>query len=211
MFGASYRLLHLDNLLSMKALRTLLILSLTLFPNVAYASPNYIFPVEGCKYSYAHSHHDYPATDILTNIGCNFVSPTSGVIDEINRVDRFSWKTNLGADRGGLSISIIGSDGVRYYGSHLSAIAPNLNHGDSVTAGELLGKIGNSGDAKGTAPHLHFGISWPTPKNIWWVRRGELYPWKFLDAWRAGKDANPYKSIKALEKKIGTIPKQVGY
>mgnify|MGYP003331347001 CR=1 FL=1 len=193
------------------ALKVLVTLQLFTSIQSASASEHYVFPISGCKYSYAHSHHNYPATDILTNIGCNFVAPTSGVVDEINRVDRFSWKTNLGADRGGLFISIIGSDGVRYYGSHLSAIAPNLNPGDSVTAGELLGKTGNSGDAKGTAPHLHFGISWPTPKNIWWVRRGELYPWKYLDAWRTGKDANPYKSVKALEKIIGTVPRQVGY
>jgi peptidoglycan LD-endopeptidase LytH len=177
----------------------------------AGAAPKYIFPVQGCKYTYARYHHDYPATDILTKIGCDFVAPTSGTIDEVNRIDRFTWKTDLGADRGGLSVSIIGDDGVRYYGSHLSEIPDNIVSGLKVSAGDLIGKTGDSGDAKGTAPHLHFGISWPTPNGIWWVRRGELYPWRYLDEWRVGKDVSPAKAVAALEKKIGTVPKQVGY
>jgi peptidoglycan LD-endopeptidase LytH len=65
------------------------------------------------------AHHDYPATDILAKKGmCRFVAPTSGVIDEVNAVDKYSWKNNNGAIRGGLSVSMIGDDGVRYYGSH---------------------------------------------------------------------------------------------
>ena len=179
----------------------------------AVASPGYVFPVQGCKVTYAHSHHNYPATDILAPKGCSFVAPTAGVVDEVNRVDRFTWKTNLGADRGGLFISIVGDDGVRYYGSHLSKIASGMNPGVRVSASDVIGYVGATGDSKGLAPHVHFGISWPTPSqsNVWWVRRGELYPWKYLDAWRAGKDLSPAKSVAALEKKLGTIPKQVGY
>ncbi len=74
---------------------------------ISHAAPIYVFPVQGCKYTYAHYHHDYPATDILTHAGCLFVAPISGVVDEVNRVDRFTWKTDLGSDRGGLSISNI--------------------------------------------------------------------------------------------------------
>ena len=178
---------------------------------LANAAPTYTFPVQGCKYTYARYHHDYPATDILTHVGCLFVAPTSGTVDEVNRVDRFTWKTDLGADRGGLSISIIGDDGVRYYGSHLSYISTKIVPGYRVKVGEVMGRTGDSGDARGTAPHLHFGISWPTPVGIWWVRRGELYPWKYLDAWKAGKDLSPAQSVAALEKKVGTVPKHVGY
>ena len=169
-------------------------------------SYTYEFPVQGCSYTYARSHHDYPATDILTKIGCNFVAPISGTIDEVNQVDRFTWKTNLGADRGGLSVSLIGDDGVRYYGSHLSFIPANIVPGLRVMMGDVIGKTGNSGDAKGLAPHLHFGISWPTPPTIWWVRRGELYPWRFLDAWRKGINLSPVAGVKTLQKKFGTVP-----
>ena len=144
-------------------------------------------------------------------MGCLFVAPTSGVVDEVNRIDRFTWKTDLGADRGGLSISIVGDDGVRYYGSHLSYISTNMVPGYRVKVGEVMGRTGNSGDARGTTPHVHFGISWPTPANIWWVRRGELYPWKYLDQWKIGKDLSPAKSVAALEKKVGKVPQHIGY
>ena len=144
-------------------------------------------------------------------MGCTFVAPTTGVIDEVNRVDRFTWKTNKGADRGGLYISMIGDDGVRYYGSHLSFIPKELEHGVRINVGEALGKTGNSGDAKGTAPHLHFGISWPTKAGIWWVRRGELNPFYYITDWKFGKNISPAKSVAKLRAKLGDIPPQVGY
>lgn len=181
------------------------------FSEAASASHTYVFPISGCRSTYAHAHHNYPATDILTNLGCAFVAPTSGIVDEVNRIDRYSWKHNLGKDRGGIYISIVGDDGVRYYGSHLSKIASGMLPGVRVVTGQRLGSIGSSGDAKGTAPHLHFGISWPTRVGIWWVRRGELYPWPFLDAWRAGKNLSPAKSVLELKKKLGQIPTLHGY
>ncbi len=177
----------------------------------AFATPTYVFPIVGCSVKYAHSHHNYPATDILTKTGCKFVATTSGIVDEVNRVDKFNWKTNLGVDRGGLSVSIVGDDGVRYYGSHLSKVAKGVEHGLRVAAGDVLGFVGTSGDARGTASHVHYGISWPTPVKIWWVRRGELYPWRYLDSWRAGKNASPAKAVAALRAKVGQIPKLRGY
>ena len=164
----------------------------------AAAAPIYTFPVAGCTVTYGKYHHDYPATDIQAKKGCAFVSPVAGVIDEVALVDKWSGKTNLGPDRGGLSISIIGNDGVRYYGSHLSKIEAAIVPGYKVTTGEKLGEIGASGSARGTAPHLHFGISYPTEKGIWWVKRGvgletkgKTSPWKYLQAWQVGKDLKP--------------------
>jgi hypothetical protein len=179
--------------------------------SVASAAPVYTFPINGCTVKYAHSHHNYPATDILAKKGCRFVATTSGIIDEVNRVDKWNGKTNSGAQRGGLFVSIIGDDGVRYYGSHLGKVAPGIEHGLRVSPGDLLGYIGTSGDARGTAPHVHYGISWPTPSGIWWVRRGEVYPWKYLDAWKAGQDLSPTKSVAAMQKKVGIMPKLKGY
>jgi murein DD-endopeptidase MepM/ murein hydrolase activator NlpD len=194
---------------------SLVLLGLSYFSNssaaAATTSHSYVFPISGCQVTYAHSHHNYPATDILTKVGCAFVAPTSGIVNEVNRIDRYSWKHNLGKDRGGIYISILGDDGVRYYGSHLSKLAVGMLPGVRVVTGQMLGTVGSSGDAKGTVPHLHFGISWPTKVGIWWVRRGELYPWPFLDAWRAGINLSPAKSIQKLEKKLGQIPPHVGY
>jgi len=170
----------------------------------AAAAPIYTFPIAGCTVKYGKYHHDYPATDIDAKKGCAFVAPIAGVIDEVNTVDKWSGKTNKGADRGGLSISIIGDDGNRYYGSHLSKIEANIVPGYKVATGEKLGEIGTSGSAKGTKPHLHFGISYPTDKGVWWIRRGvglekgKTSPWKYLQAWQVGKDLKPKVVIPAV-------------
>ena len=177
---------------------------LTGFISPAMAAPIYTFPVAGCTVTYSKYHHDYPASDIFAKKGCAFVSPIAGVVDEVNTVDRWSGKTNLGADRGGLSISILGGDGLRYYGSHLSKIEPNIVPGYKVATGEKLGEIGSTGSARGTKPHLHFGISYPTEKGIWWVRRGvglekgKTSPWKYLQAWQAGKDLKPKLTVPSV-------------
>jgi len=172
----------------------------------ANAAPIYIFPVANCEVNYARAHHDYAATDILAKAGCKFVAPINGVVDEVNRVDTWKSPPNLGITRGGLSVSIIGEDGVRYYGSHLRSIPASIQPGVSVMAGRILGAIGATGSARGTSPHLHFGISWPTPADTWWVRRGEVLPWKYLDAWKSGKDLSPVKEVAALKAKVGEIP-----
>lgn len=184
-----------------------LLSSILLIPlSPAEAAPTYLFPIAGCTANYTRAHHDYAATDILTKAGCKFVAPISGVVDEVNRVDLWKSPPNNGIDRGGLYVSIIGSDGVRYYGSHLKWIPANIQPGLAVNAGDLLGKVGSTGSARGTAPHLHFGISWPTPADIWWVRRGEVLPWKYLDAWKKGKDLSPAKEVAARKLKVGEIP-----
>ena len=183
------------------------LLSLTLLsPIPASAGPVYVFPVTGCEVNYARAHHDYPATDILAKSGCAFVAPIDGVIDEVNRVDTWSGRVNAGITRGGLSVSLIGVDGVRYYGSHLRSIHKSIQPGLEVKAGQRLGSVGATGSARGTSPHLHFGISWPTAANIWWVRRGEVLPWKYLDAWKAGKDLSPVKEVNARKLKVGELP-----
>lgn len=148
------------------------------------ATFRYTFPIHGCAASYGRTHHDYPATDIFAARGCRFVAPISGRVDEVSRIDLWSASTDLGSQRGGRYVSIVGRDGVRYYGSHLMQVARGIAPGVRVSRGQVLGFVGSSGDA--SAVHLHFGISWTTRHGIWWVRRGEVWPWRFLDAWRAG-------------------------
>lgn len=80
------------------------------------------------------------------------VSATDGVI------------TNLGwLYLGGYRIGITTDDSIYYYYAHLNSYAAGLNVGDAVTAGQLLGFMGNTGEGEeGTKGkfdvHLHFGI-----------------------------------------------------
>ena len=164
----------------------------------------YALPVAGCRVTYGRAHHDYPATDMFAATGCAFVSPVRGRVDEVTYADRWSSRTNRGAERGGLSVAVVGDDGVRYYGSHLSRVAPGIAPGVRVEAGTRLGDVGVTGSAKGTPPHLHFGISWPTGPGVWWVRRGVVPPAPYLDSWRAGGDRSPAAEVRAARARAGT-------
>jgi murein DD-endopeptidase MepM/ murein hydrolase activator NlpD len=103
-----------------------------------------------------------------------------------------------------LSVSVVGIDGVRYYGSHLSAIASGIEPGLTVRAGQVLGSIGSTGSARVTPPHLHFGISWPTPPGRWWIRRGAVSPQPFLDAWRERRQLSPVTAVAKAHRAYGT-------
>jgi murein DD-endopeptidase MepM/ murein hydrolase activator NlpD len=165
---------------------------------------HYRFPVAHCRVSYERYHHDYPATDIFAAKGCPFVAPIAGTVDEVSRHDRWNPRRDLGATRGGLSVSIIGIDGVRYYGSHLSRIAKGIRPGTHVREGRLLGRVGKTGDARDIGYHLHFGISWPTRHHIWWVRRGEVWPYRFITAWRHGhRHVSPVHAVTAALRRAG--------
>ena len=73
----------------------------------------------------------------------------------------------LSGGLGGTGIWLDSDYGIRYYYAHMSAYAPGLQEGQRVSAGDLVGFNGQSGNAKTTPPHLHFGIkvdgSWVNP------------------------------------------------
>ena len=163
----------------------------TEIPTATAVTAQYFFPVQHAEVSYGESHHDYPATDIFCDEGSEFVAVTAGVIDYISFKDSWDPTTDDPNDRGGLSVAIIGTDGVRYYGSHLQSIAPDLQVGMTVTAGQFLGLTGKTGSARSTPAHLHFGISHPTTPEDWQVRRGEISPYPYLQAWRNGEMRAP--------------------
>jgi peptidoglycan LD-endopeptidase LytH len=168
----------------------------------APAPVRYRYPVAGCRATYG-QHSGYPAADMFTGRGCAFVAPVAGRVDEVTRTDTWRQASDRGADRGGRSVSLVGVDGVRYYGSHLEAVAPGIAPGVTVRAGRLLGQAGNSGSASITPVHLHFGISWPTRPGIWWVRRGMVPPQRYLDSWRDGGNLSPVRAVRAARKAAG--------
>ncbi len=152
----------------------------------------YAFPVQPAGLAaYGPSHHDYPASDLFAPLGTEVVAPTSGAVDFTSTVDRWDPTAEDPATRGGIAVAIIGDGGVRYYGSHLRDLATTLEPGARVAAGGLLGHVGQTGNARGVAPHLHFGISHPTTPEDWRTRRGGVSPYRYLNAWRGGTDRTP--------------------
>lgn len=141
----------------------------------------YVFPVSPQHtILYSPLHHTYPAVDIFAPAGYDFLAITDGIVDVVCRTDTWIPTQNEASTRGGLAVAILGDDGVRYYGSHLLSIAPGISEGVRVKAGQILGKIGDTGNAKPECPQLHFGISHPTYPDDWKVRRGEVSPYLFL-------------------------------
>lgn len=58
---------------------------------------------------------------------------------------------------GGRTVMILGPGGQRHYYAHLERY-PALGRGDWIEAGDVVGYVGDSGNARGTPPHLHYGI-----------------------------------------------------
>lgn len=57
---------------------------------------------------------------------------------------------------GGVSLWITAASGDRFYYAHLTGYAPGLASGDTVTVGEVVGYVGNTGNARHTPPHTHW-------------------------------------------------------
>jgi murein DD-endopeptidase MepM/ murein hydrolase activator NlpD len=145
---------------------------------------------------YGQTHHDYPATDMFAPCGSDMVAITDGVVQELSRVDHWDPATDLPDVRGGLFISLVGDDGVRYYTAHLHDILPNIRPGLHVRGGQLLAHVGQTGNAVGLGCHVHLGISPPCGPGEWSIRRGTFYPWPYLDSWRNGGQKSPVAAAK---------------
>ncbi|HEY7626871.1 MAG TPA: M23 family metallopeptidase [Ilumatobacteraceae bacterium] len=156
----------------------------------------YVFPFTGKKVSYGRGHHDYPATDVF-GCGATVVAPIGGIIEQTRRFDLWDPSVDDPSTRGGKYVSMVGDDGVRYYFAHLDSV--DVWPGDVVTGGTPLGVMGRTGNARKSACHAHFGISWSCDAREWAVRRGEVWPWKYLDAWRAGEQLSPAAEVAAAE------------
>ncbi|MFS1300334.1 M23 family metallopeptidase [Streptosporangium longisporum] len=169
---------------------------------------SYVFPVKGCSVNYQSRLLVLPKTTIWAGKGCAFVSPVSGVVDEVNTKNRWKPSTDRGADREGRFVTVVGDDGVRYLGGHLDEVVDGIRPGVRVGAGQTLGRIGNSGNARSTASNLYFAISWKTSPQLWWVRRGMVNPWNYLDAWLKGNPTlSPREEMQTVMNRTGAAPR----
>jgi len=163
----------------------------------------YTFPVGGNPVSYQRTHSGYPATDIFAGCGSPVRAVTDGVVLEVSRVDRFDPANPDNALKGGLFVSIKGDDGVRYYGAHLVEVAAGIDKGARVRNGQAIGSVGHTGNASNIC-HLHFGISPPCAgERDWWIRRGVVWPWSYLDAWKGKVDKSPAPEVTKWHQELG--------
>lgn len=88
----------------------------------------------------------HEGVDIFAPRGTKVLSTAKGMI------------LNVGPDRlGGRTVMLLGPGGARHYYAHLERY-PDLKRGDWVKLGAVVGYVGDSGNARGTPTHLHYGI-----------------------------------------------------
>lgn len=98
----------------------------------------------------------HTGNDLFAPRGTEVLAPVSGTVEQIV------------GDIGGFQFTLHGDDGNVYIGSHMDG----FDHGGYVTAGTVLGYVGDSGNAEGSRPQLHF----------------EILP-------QGGAEANPYPTL----------------
>ena len=84
--------------------------------------------------------------DIFAPRGTPIQSTTQGIVSKVGN-------NNLG----GRVVVVVGPGGAGHYYAHLEDYA-DISPNDWVNAGDIIGYVGDSGNAKGTSPHLHYGI-----------------------------------------------------
>jgi murein DD-endopeptidase MepM/ murein hydrolase activator NlpD len=90
----------------------------------------------------------HEGVDMFAPTGTPLVAVTDGMTFLVENVDD---------DIGGISLWLRGDDGDTYYYSHNSVNVIRTN-GVDVRRGQILARVGRSGNAEGTPPHLHFEI-----------------------------------------------------
>ena len=116
---------------------------------------NYVFPVAGVS-SYSDTYGGYRGDvpgnwhhgdDIFAALGTPVVAVADGTLN------RVGWE-----HLGGWRLWVRDHNRNQFYYAHLSGYSPLALHSKFVKKGDVIGFVGNSGDAFTTPPHVHFEI-----------------------------------------------------
>lgn len=104
--------------------------------------------------------------------------------------------TNVGtSSKGGNTVTVVHANGFRSYYAHCSTV--KVQKGDKVNHDTVIATVGDSGNAKGTPPHLHFQL---------WKNEGLVNPASYISVPRftkVNKDEKFWLSEKAKEEDKG--------
>ncbi|MGH3103905.1 MAG: choice-of-anchor P family protein [Gaiellaceae bacterium] len=141
----------------------------------------YVFPVHGpasftdtfgASRAIVGWHH---GEDIFAPIGAPVLAVAKGTVFSVG------WN-----DIGGNRLWLRDEQGNEFYYAHLSAFSPLAVDGAHVEPGDVVGFVGNSGDAETTPPHLHFEIH---PVGLLGLGYdGVINPYTYLLAWQRLED-----------------------
>ena len=129
--------------------------------------------------------------DVFAPLGAPLLAVADGTVFSVG------WN-----DVGGYRLWLRDSGGNEFYYAHLSAYTSLAVNGRHVRAGDVLGFVGNTGDAADTPFHLHFEVH---PVSLLFLGYdGAVNPTRYLDGWKRLEDvrilpAVPYATPAAEE------------
>ena len=148
-------------------------------PPLGFSASHYVFPVTG-ESSYVDTYGAYRGDvpgnwhhgdDIFAALGTPVVAVADGTLN------RVGWER-----LGGWRLWVRDQKRNEFYYAHLSGYSPLAMRAEYVKAGDVIGFIGNTGDAFTTSPHLHFEIH---PHQLLGLDyNGAVDPTGYLDDWR---------------------------
>jgi murein DD-endopeptidase MepM/ murein hydrolase activator NlpD len=162
----------------------------------------YVFPVYGPSSftdTFGAFRGDVPGNwhhgdDIFAPLGAPILACADGTVFSVG------WN-----DVGGNRLWLRDGEGNEFYYAHLSAYTPAARNGNHVRAGQVLGFVGNTGDAQGTPYHLHFEVHPVAYLSLGYD--GAVDPTPYLDAWRRQKDIGIAQIAGYLRGVTGAAPK----
>jgi hypothetical protein len=147
------------------------------FPVAGYASyiDDWLYP------RFFPTFHFHQGNDIFGAYGSPVRAPADGVVRITN------------GSIGGLAVYVTEPDGTYWYMAHLASLHDGLAEGQTVRIGDVVGYLGDSGDAKGGVPHVHFELH---PGG-----GGAVDPKSVLDTFLADAVANAPKLVQWYERR----------
>jgi hypothetical protein len=126
--------------------------------------------------------HQHKGTDVFSAFDTPVRAPADGVV-------RFE-----DSGLGGKGAFVTTPDGTYYYMAHLKGFAEDIRSGAVVKQGQVIGYNGDSGNAQGGAPHVHFEVH---PQG-----GAAVNPKPILDAWVAAAMAKAPELIASFQPKV---------
>ena len=97
----------------------------------------------------------------------------------------------------GQAVEITDGTDTQYFYAHLSGFAPGISLGTRVRVGQVVGYVGNTGNASHTSPHLHFEVQ---PNGI------PVPPMPFVDTWLVGSEQRALTLVQQRTGRVFALP-----
>ena len=155
----------------MLSLMLAVLMVVCLLPTTALAA-TLVWPVPGHKslsqgFYYNNANQYHYGIDISDGsiTGATIVAAMGGTVKYVRNCTQHHPGSQHNCYGFGTGVVIIGDDGRAYQYAHMQggSVPSNVYVGARVEAGQMIGHVGQTGDA--TGPHLHFGIS--NGQNYW--------------------------------------------